>query len=247
MAWKDRVTFINNLGALAGFNIANQYAYTDAVGYPDGPTVVYYSGVDTEGIPGPPTALNVGTNGMVGYLLSRVKMHFQSNPYLELEQGTLSLEGSNQDIELPTNLNSYFFNGNTSHPVDSSQIPAIQGSFLAIVWEAFNLASIPLATAEAAVAAPIDQSGAFGTDSSNGGTLKFTGFHFDRRVAQNGQEMWSARYTLLYNPFGWNRVFWPTNQGGMDSFVPVQDASGNYPIPLDMAGNIPSLLGNTAF
>ena len=247
MAWKDRVTFINNLGALAGFNIANQYAYTDAVGYPDGPTVVYYSGVDTEGIPGPPTALNVGTNGMVGYLLARVKMRFQTNPYLELEQGTLSMNYAIQDLELPQNISSFYFNGNTSNPCNSSQIPAIQGTFTSYVWQAFNLASIPTSTISAACAAPIDQSGAFGTSTANGGTLRLMGVDTDRRVAQNGQEMWSMRVTLVENPFGWNCVFWPESQGGSDTFVEVMDQAGNPPIPLDMAGNIPALLGNTSF
>jgi hypothetical protein len=251
MAWRDRVTFINNVGAMAGFNVSNQYFYTDAVGYPDGPTILYYSSLETDGIPGPPTALNVGPNGMVGYLLARVKMHFQTNPYLELDQGTLSMSYANQDVFLDKNISTFYFNGNTSTPpIASSQIPALQVTMTTFVWEQFNLASIPTSTISAAIAAPIDQSGLFGTSTSNGGTLRLMGVDTTRRVAQNGQEMWSMRTTLVENPVGWNCVFQPkawNGNTGADAYVPVQTATGEYPLPLDTMGNITTLVGNVSY
>jgi hypothetical protein len=251
MSWTDRITLINNVGALAGFNVTNQYFYQNAVSYPDAPGLLYYSDIDDEGIPGPPTGLNTGPNGMVGYLLCRMRLNFQTNPYLELDQGTLSMNYANQDVGLDKNISTFWFNGDTTTPaIDSSQIPALQITMTSFVWEVFNLASIPTATISAAIAAPIDQSGAFGTSTANGGTLRLMGFDTTRRVAQNGQEMWSMKQVYVQNPAGWNCVWQPkswNNNTGSDAFVEVLDKNGNPPFGLDQAGNIPALLGNTSY
>lgn len=75
------------------------------------------------------------------------------------------------------------------------------------------------------------------------------GVKTNRRVGQTGVEVWDMTVILCEQPAGWNCVFWPSahSSGGTDAFVPVKDDSGNYPIALDMGGNIPALVQDVGY
>jgi hypothetical protein len=243
MSWLDRVPFINAVGAYAGINVAFQPFYVPAISYPDAPGFLGFDSLETEGLATLPTGTTIGPNGMVGYGLARMRITFASPPYLEIDQGVLSIDFAIQDLELPTNINSYFFNGSSSTPVDSSQVPAQEATFTSFTWTKFNLASIPTSTIEAACATPIDNSGLFGTSVGN---LRLMGVKTNRRMGQTGAEMWDQTVVLVNNPFGWNNVFFPHALGGTDTFTPISDHAGNPPFKLDTGGNIPALCGPSA-
>lgn len=245
MSWLDRIPFINAVGSYAGINVAVQPFYVPAISYPDAPTFLGFDSLDDEGIPTGGSGLNIGPNGMVGYDLCRMRIKFASPPYLEIDQGVLSIDFAIQDLELPTNITTYHYDTSTGPAVDSSQVPAQEATFSSFTWTRFNLASIPISTIEAACANPIDNSGLFGTTVGN---LRLMGVKTNRRMGQTGAEMWDQTVSLVNNPFGWNKAFMGSGvHTGDDTFHPIVDGSGNPPFKVDMGGNIPSLVGNAGF
>ena len=243
--WLDRVAIINAIGGSAGLNVANQYFYDYAVPYPDAPELLYWSGLRTEGLATGGAGLNIGPNGMVGYQLCRMWIKYSTNPCLELDQGTLSIKWAPQDLLMDNTITTWHFDTSTGPAVPAAQFPALQGNFITYQWTQFNLTSIPVATINAACAAPIDTGGLFGTAA---GTLMFVAPEATRRMAVTGVEMYDTVYNLVYNPFGWNSAFMSSGvHTGDDTFHPIVNGHGNPPFALDSAGNIEALVKNLGY
>ena len=231
--WSDRGSLVNNLGGFAGYNAQHIYQYFLPSTYPQAPTLLFYNGVDIEGV----GVRTTDTFGMVGYKYARAKIHYESLPFNPANNNgaQLQVDYSVEDIILPqpaaatlgddgsiqVNGSSLWKFKTTGNSVNAAQIPTKKLITVTLNSLTFNLLSIPLSNL-------MQYAGAVNSAPFLGaaeGQVRFLGAKSSRRPNYANIESWDLTKPFVYNSIGWQNVYNP--QTGL--FETIVDQNGNPP------------------
>ena len=216
--WNQRNTLINALFGFGGINVTEQQQYQPDTPYPDAPSLLFVSEMDTIGIAGP-GGLTTDGLGLVAYKYARVQITYSSLPYNQNNLNVVSLDFGVKEISIPGQVFKYKDTGNA---VPAEAFPALRVVTVTITIQQFNQPVLPMSVVTS-VAGYVNASDFLGLPE---GTVLFNGAKTNRRMAVNGHENHDCTFCFEYNPQGWQKVI---ESGANPIFQAIEDSNGNPP------------------
>lgn len=138
--WNQRNTLINALFGFGGINVTEQQQYQPDTPYPDAPSLLFVSEMDTIGIAGP-GGLTTDGLGLVAYKYARVQITYSSLPYNQNNLNVVSLDFGVKEISIPGQVFKYKDTGNA---VPAEAFPALRVVTVTITIQQFNQPVLPM-------------------------------------------------------------------------------------------------------